>query len=333
MIVGQAVTAILLSASIFIPFFCTILCLIYYLSLERNRFNAHILLIISTLSATTLSWSIGLLLVIGFVTPSFHGLFLLPISMLIPPLTYHSIFIATRNGSGEKFSPLYYGIPLIITLIWLLIPHTSYMQFLPLFLTHTFIYIGLGLRRIGKSRRGDQISVHLLRLIILAGIPLSVAVLFFGKTYVLFPYLITALICAALYPTIAYHVISGHYTLNKPVVHEEQNPVRTPPLDRVRFEKYIAGMKPYLDPKLKITDVAFGLNTNRSYVSGLINREYGKNFNRYINDKRLEELDRLRTSPENKMLSNMELLIMAGFSSYRNYRRVKTDRHPKSVNH
>ncbi|MEI3096093.1 MAG: hypothetical protein V8T33_07025 [Parabacteroides distasonis] len=48
---------------------------------------------------------------------------------------------------------------------------------------------------------------------------------------------------------------------------------------------------------MRITDLAAGLSTNRSYLSAFINKEYGMNFCRLINRCRLMALDRLRVSP------------------------------------
>ena len=49
------------------------------------------------------------------------------------------------------------------------------------------------------------------------------------------------------------------------------------------------------------------------------------NFCRLINRCRLMALDRLRVSPANAGKTNMELVLMAGFSGYRNYLRVKKE--------
>lgn len=67
------------------------------------------------------------------------------------------------------------------------------------------------------------------------------------------------------------------------------------------------------------------MNTNRCYLSAFINREYGMNFSRFVNRCRFSELDRLRIAPENADKNNMELVLMAGFSGYRNYLRVKKE--------
>lgn len=90
-----------------------------------------------------------------------------------------------------------------------------------------------------------------------------------------------------------------------------------------RLETYMHKDKPYLNPRLKITDIASALNTNRSAMSLLINRNYDMNFSRFVNRYRLDELDRLKSDIANSSLSELELVAKAGFSDWRGYMRVK----------
>ena len=89
------------------------------------------------------------------------------------------------------------------------------------------------------------------------------------------------------------------------------------------LESYMHKKKPYLDPKFKITDMTRDLNTNRTYLSSLINRTYGVNFSRLINRFRLQELKQIKSTTANKNLSEEELVNKAGFSDFRGYLRVK----------
>ncbi|MBK5720797.1 helix-turn-helix transcriptional regulator [Dysgonomonas sp. Marseille-P4677] len=111
--------------------------------------------------------------------------------------------------------------------------------------------------------------------------------------------------------------------------------IQTPPTDRElpeqinredvhRLEIYMSNNRPYLNPKLKITEIAQALNTNRSSLSALINGTYGMNFCRFVNRYRLDELDRLKSHPNNTSLSELELVAKAGFSDWRGYQRVKS---------
>ena len=79
--------------------------------------------------------------------------------------------------------------------------------------------------------------------------------------------------------------------------------------------------RPYLNPRLRITDLAAALNTNRSYLSAFINSTYNMNFSQLINSYRLEEFRRLEK--ERPELNKTERAVMAGFGSYRSYVRIK----------
>lgn len=94
-------------------------------------------------------------------------------------------------------------------------------------------------------------------------------------------------------------------------------------IDRQRFEKYIQEKKPYLEPKLKITDLTLELGTNRSYLSAFINTNYNMNFSAYINKCRIAELEIMREDPAYADLPEIELIYLSGFSNYRGYKRTK----------
>jgi AraC-like DNA-binding protein len=132
-----------------------------------------------------------------------------------------------------------------------------------------------------------------------------------------------------IYPILCYNLLSDNFVI---IMQDDENPADSAAeIDPKRFARYLRDKKPYLNPQLRITDVAADLCTNRNYVSTFINREYGMNFSRFINRYRLKELDRLRLSPDHRENTNLELVLMAGFSSYRSYLRVKTGEDKASV--
>lgn len=157
-------------------------------------------------------------------------------------------------------------------------------------------------------------------------LPLASGVLFVHKSVLFSSSLavVGAFLPIFQYLIICYNLLSGNYVIIEPAV-KETAAEKTAAFDSCRFERYMCESKPYLNPKLRITDVAAGLGTNRSYISSLVNGQYGMNFSRYVNRLRLEELDRLRTAPQSAGYTNMELVLMAGFSSYRSYLRVKAE--------
>jgi len=93
-------------------------------------------------------------------------------------------------------------------------------------------------------------------------------------------------------------------------------------LTRKHFEDYFKKHKPYLNQNLKITDLVYELQANRTYISDFINRTYGMNFNRFINHCRLLELNKLMKSPSNHGKPLKELIQKAGFTDIRHYNRT-----------
>ncbi len=55
-----------------------------------------------------------------------------------------------------------------------------------------------------------------------------------------------------------------------------------------RILKYVEERKPYLNKDLKLQDLAFAMNTNRSYISQTLNREFETNFYAFINTYRVQ---------------------------------------------
>lgn len=71
--------------------------------------------------------------------------------------------------------------------------------------------------------------------------------------------------------------------------------------------------KIFKDPDLKIWDLAGMMGTNRTYVSRIINKEYGRNFCNHVNYYRVGEVKKLIA--EGKNLSNEQLAELSGFGS------------------
>ena len=207
------------------------------------------------------------------------------------------------------------------------------------FFIYNTLYPALNLRNIYRYRRfivdysseAQRISLDWLaavQVFILACVPVPLAGLLldmetFSSSYFVW---LGVLPTFVFYMMLCYNMLDKNYLIVQPeALKVEDMPPNLPALDRKRLERYLREKKPYLDPKLRITDLAAGLSTNRSYLSAFINKEYGMNFCRLINRCRLMALDRLRVSPANAGKTNMELVLMAGFSGYRNYLRVKKE--------
>lgn len=106
-----------------------------------------------------------------------------------------------------------------------------------------------------------------------------------------------------------------------------QKPVRAKKtlvkLSKRNLESFFHGEKPWLDPGLTLAGLAEKLGTNRVVLSGFINRTYGINFNTWVNEWRLAELERLRKYKKYSNRPLAELIARAGFGSYDSYRRAK----------
>lgn len=71
--------------------------------------------------------------------------------------------------------------------------------------------------------------------------------------------------------------------------------------------------KIYRKQELKITDLASLLNTNRTYISNLINQEFGCSFNEYVNRYRISEAKSLIQDTPNESLE--QIAIKVGYGS------------------
>jgi len=213
------------------------------------------------------------------------------------------------------------------------------------------VYTLLSLKRVAAFRQviGDYSAdeghspVRWLRMLIIlipAANILPVIVLIFGKTVFAgsFMILIPAMLIPVKMGILSYNIASENYVMFDDIAREEEeiddkfiiNQNHQPDngsrrLNRERFEHYIRTIKPYLNPHPRIMDMAADLSTNRTYLSNFINSEYSMNFSRYINRLRLKELDSLRLDTAFNRLSGIELVIHAGFSSFRGYLRAKSN--------
>lgn len=81
------------------------------------------------------------------------------------------------------------------------------------------------------------------------------------------------------------------------------------------FEK----QKIYLNPRLKLSDVAMMVGTNRTYLSRFFNQENGKTFYDYVNNYRVKHAETLLETTDKPLLIVAE---ESGFNSQSTFRRV-----------
>ncbi len=89
-----------------------------------------------------------------------------------------------------------------------------------------------------------------------------------------------------------------------------------------RFDEYFNSRKPYLDKELKIWDVSNALGSNRSYVSRIINEEYGMNFSHFVNKYRIEEAKRIIAEDRNNRMGYDIIAEASGFGSVNSFFRA-----------
>ena len=80
--------------------------------------------------------------------------------------------------------------------------------------------------------------------------------------------------------------------------------------------------KPYLNPDLRLIDLQRVLPINRTYLSQLINTEYGCSFYQFVTRYRIEEAKRLMTEqPDMKV---QDIAQQSGFSDRKVFYRTFT---------
>lgn len=269
---------------------------------ERRRFNR-----------------LHLIVPLFFTAVSVMGYFTVPVE-----LKTALIFSGESGGSGGFWFRMTYTLTTLI------------------FIVYNTLYPLLNLRNIRRYRQfvvnysSDAYHTSLgwlatVQVLILITVPLPFAALLTGVSSAAFSYFawLGALPYFVNYLILCYNLLNDNYLVIPPEDLAEVTAAdadgKSVTIDRKYFERYLRDCKPYLDPRLRITDMATELKTNRTYLSGFINKEYGMNFSRLINRLRLQELDRLRLSARYSGRDNMELVLKAGFRNYRNYLRVKTE--------
>lgn len=96
---------------------------------------------------------------------------------------------------------------------------------------------------------------------------------------------------------------------------EAPQPVAESPYagQRKKLEEWMDFEKPYLNPEFRLMDISEVLPMNRTYLSQLINTEYGCTFYQFVNRYRIDEAKRLlRDKP---FLTVQEVAAQSGFSS------------------
>ncbi len=103
---------------------------------------------------------------------------------------------------------------------------------------------------------------------------------------------------------------------------KEKSKYRTSNLTKSQIEqykkkllKYMENEKPYLEPELKIQDLASELSLHARYLSQVINETLDQNFFDFINDYRIKEAQNQLLDKHNGHKTVLEILYDVGFNS------------------
>ncbi|GHT85228.1 hypothetical protein FACS18947_3730 [Bacteroidia bacterium] len=337
----------LIQASVFsIPAVCALVCLVMMLLdtlyTGKNRQEKLLRLFLSlTFGVAALCWT-GLMFqaVAPEVFIRYSVVFMLTL-MFDQILIYRFVHIITATERHSRFNRLHFVVPVLLTAV---VELTGYAILTSVvFVVYNTLYPVLGILRIRRYRRSiedysadaQRTSLNwllLMQVLTLMTTPIPLFGMLFNVDVFSGSWLSVqgALPAFFIYPILCYNLLSDNYVIVTPD-DDAELPDADAAMTPKHFARYLRDTKPYLNPQLRITDVATDLHSNRSSISALVNREYGMNFSRLINRCRLKELNRLRLSPDNREKDNLELVLMAGFSSYRSYLRVKREEDRMSV--
>ena len=358
----QLIQAIGFTAPIVCAVVCIFLLIIHLDAGQVKEQPKRILhyLLIGTYFVASLGWFGLVLYVTDLKTFEYYRPVFLLTLMLDQVMLYRFVSIITTTERKPRFNPLHYLLPALLTLVWFTVPallpaeypipkpyrppfdtiwqHKDYVGMSLVFIVYNSLYPVLCLLRIRTYRRkvvdysadSQRTSLHWLSVmivLILITVPLPLAALLVHINILSLHYLawVGPFPTIIVYLILCYNLLSDNYVIIEPVKQEEETETTGKALNKKCFERYICEKRPYLNPKLRITDMAADLHTNRSYLSAFINREYQMNFSRYINLCRLQELDSLRTSHHGSTYTNLEMILLAGFSDYRSYTRTKAE--------
>ena len=126
-----------------------------------------------------------------------------------------------------------------------------------------------------------------------------------------------SLSCAVI--ALGYYTIKNPEVLTFPVTTKkyESKPTGIENINElsIQLEKIMLGKKPFLNPKLTLSELAEISGINTHLLSRIINEKYQRNFFTYINSYRIEEFKKIAERQENKNLTLLAIAYEAGFNS------------------
>lgn len=89
-----------------------------------------------------------------------------------------------------------------------------------------------------------------------------------------------------------------------------------------RLENIMHDEKAFLEPELALSDLAQRLGTNGSVLSTVVNTSFGKNFNDFVNEYRVEAVKKMLKDPSNSHYSLLGIGLECGFNSKSTFNRA-----------
>lgn len=121
--------------------------------------------------------------------------------------------------------------------------------------------------------------------------------------------------------------LSKLYFLEPPT--ESLPPSDEKPVEVLTFEKeksellnFMDSQKPFLNPEITLPEMAKKLKLSTNQLSQILNSGFGKNFNEFINEFRVEMVKEKMVDPENSHLSLLGIAFESGFNSKATFNRV-----------
>lgn len=103
---------------------------------------------------------------------------------------------------------------------------------------------------------------------------------------------------------------------------EPQNDSKDYSALKTKIENIMVHDKLYLESELSLSDLALKLKTNTSILSAAINSKFGKNFNDFVNEYRVEEFKKQIKLPENQHYTLLAVAFDCGFNSKATFNRA-----------
>ncbi|HPF52080.1 MAG TPA: helix-turn-helix domain-containing protein [Draconibacterium sp.] len=210
-----------------------------------------------------------------------------------------------------------------------------------IFIGHTIFYLILGIRLADQHNKRiiqfysnvEGRSMEWIKTLSIIYLIASMVAIFFslvGRSYFAqnsFMLIIPSVIFSSLYFILGLNG-SQHVSVSEDIVENPGEYVEFDEIDstqdkilRKKLLRIFEKERIYIHPDLRITTIAELLRTNRTYISRLINDDFGMNFNEFVNKYRIEEAERLLNCEDNHQYTLQYIAEKSGFGNANSFTR------------